>query len=45
MENTAKKSYQKPEIQVIVINNESPLLASSSVIPSKPTQGKDMPVG
>lgn len=42
MENTIKKPYTKPEIQVIVINNESPLLVASN---GTPTEGKKMPIG
>ena len=42
MDNTTKKPYQKPEIQVIDINIESPLL-SSSVTPPVPG-GKNIPI-
>ena len=42
MENTTiKQPYQKPEIQVIDINIESPLLVASD---SKPSMGKNIPL-
>ncbi|MDD6002856.1 MAG: hypothetical protein PUC50_11770 [Bacteroidales bacterium] len=42
MENTTiKQPYQKPEIQVIDIKIESPLLVASD---SKPSMGKNIPL-
>ena len=41
MDNTTNKPYQKPEIQVIDINIESPLLVASN--PKVPTS-KNIPI-
>ena len=44
MENTTiKQPYQKPEIQVIDIKMESPLLVASGG-DSKPSMGKNIPL-
>ena len=43
MENTSKKTYEKPEIQVIDIKIESPLLVASNG-DGKPSMGKNIPI-
>ncbi len=44
MDNTeTKQPYQKPEIQVIDINIESPLLVASNG-DGKPSMGKNIPI-